>query len=118
MSIAISDSQTCPASITSHLLSLYPAPAPADMTHFNIGKYVITGNIRSVVPYIHTFKCYAKGRWLGRPIVDVLATEFGAHPLEYWGNAIRLGHVRVNHKLVNESYIFRNSDMLIHQTHR
>lgn len=80
--------------------------------------YHVADGTRRVLPYVHTFTSFAKGRWLGRPLLEVLSKEFGAHPVEYWKNAIKLGHVRINNKVVDESYVFRNSDQLIHRTHR
>jgi tRNA pseudouridine32 synthase len=80
--------------------------------------YSIVGGIRSVLPYVHEFKSYAKGRWLGRELLEVLVKEFGAHPQSYWKTAIKHGHVRVNNRVVAENYKFRNSDELLHRTHR
>jgi len=42
----------------------------------------VTG-VRHVVPYVHVFTTFAKGRWLGRQLMDVLLREFGTHPKEY-----------------------------------
>lgn len=36
----------------------------------------------------------------------------------YWDNAIRCGHVRINNNVVTNSYVIRNSDALLHRTHR
>ena len=75
--------------------------------------------LRRVVPYVHEFRTFAKGRWLGRQLIEVLSTEFGSsHTLEYWRHAIASGLVTVNKRSVEEDYIFRNSDALSHLTHR
>ncbi len=86
-------------------------------------KYVISKEedgilVRSVVPYIHEFKTFAKGRWLGCELLAVLCKEFGAQPCSYWEEAIACGNVRINGKIVPLNYIFRNSDALLHRTHR
>jgi 23S rRNA-/tRNA-specific pseudouridylate synthase len=81
-------------------------------------SYSIVDGIRSVVPYVHEFTTYAKGRWIGREIIEVLTREFGGHPKEYWEHAIERGHVRVNNKLVSEGYRFKNNDAFLHRTHR
>lgn len=74
--------------------------------------------IRQVKPYIQEFKTFAKGRWLGRDIIEVLTREFGGHPKEYWLNAVEKGHVRINNEIVPFNYKFRNSDVFLHRTHR
>jgi len=81
-------------------------------------EYVYDDDIRSVKPYIYEFITFAKGRWLGRTLIDVLDTEFGGIPKEYWQNAIKYGHVKINSKNVTESYIMKNSDKLRHVKHR
>lgn len=93
-------------------------------THNKSGKgyteadYLVEDNIRSVIPYVHNFVTHAKGRWLGRELIEVLTREFGGHPVEYWKNAILYGHVRINNKIVSETYRFKNGDPMLHRTHR
>lgn len=74
--------------------------------------------IRSVKPYVHTFQTFAKGRWLGRQLLEVVSREFGGHPQSYWEGAIDNGHIRINDKAVPRTYVIKNSDRLIHCTHR
>ncbi len=74
--------------------------------------------IRKVAPYIQEFETYAKGRWLGRTLLEVLCTEFGAHPPIYWQNSIKCGTVKVNGKPVDQSYVLKNGDKFLHRTHR
>ena len=81
-------------------------------------EYIITDGVRYVKPYVHEFKTFAKGRWLGRELLEVLLKEFGSHPRSYWEEAIRVGNVRVNGNAVLPNYIFKNSDSLLHRTHR
>lgn len=40
-------------------------------------EYSISEGIRSVIPYVHEFTTHAKGRWIGREIIEVLTREFG-----------------------------------------
>ena len=81
-------------------------------------EYKFDGNIRHVVPYVHEYKTYVKGRWLSRKLIDVLTKEFGGHPKNYWVAAISLGNVNINDKTVDENYIIKNGDILIHRAHR
>ena len=75
-------------------------------------------HIRHVQPYIQAFNTFAKGRWIGREIIEVLTREFGGHPEAYWRNAVSQGHVLVNGKVVSGEYRFKNSDSFLHRTHR
>mmetsp|Transcript_40192 Transcript_40192/g.78535 ORF Transcript_40192/g.78535 Transcript_40192/m.78535 type:complete len:276 (+) Transcript_40192:49-876(+) len=36
--------------------------------------------IRIVRPYPHSFRTFAKGRWVGRTVLDVYTAEFGSYP--------------------------------------
>jgi tRNA pseudouridine32 synthase len=81
-------------------------------------QYIVQGRVRHVKPYIFSFKTFAKGRWLGKNILDVLSKEFGGYDISYWTEAIRNQNVLVNNRAVTEDYIVKNSDQLLHQTHR
>ena len=74
--------------------------------------------IRHVKPYFQDFRTFAKGRWIGREILEIFCREFGAHPPSYWINALRNGQVRINNKIVPDNYRIRNGDAVLHRTHR
>jgi 5,10-methenyltetrahydromethanopterin hydrogenase len=40
--------------------------------------------LRRVGLYHYEFKTHAKGRWVGRTVLDVFAKEFSAHSLAYY----------------------------------
>lgn len=69
-------------------------------------------------PYLHEFGTWAKGRWLGRPLLEVVSGEFGGHPMSYWQRAVRTGLVSVNGRPTTPDYLLRNGDRLTHLTHR
>jgi hypothetical protein len=83
-------------------------------------EVVNTGDryIRYVKPYFQDFRTFAKGRWLGRELQEVFATEFGAHPPAYWASALRNGQIRVNAKIMQPGYRIANGDVILHRTHR
>lgn len=82
-------------------------------------KYIISSdNVRSVVSYVHEFKTFVKGRWLGKELLAVLSREFGSHSKEYWEEAIAAGNVRINNKITSPTHILRNGEALLHRTHR
>lgn len=74
--------------------------------------------IREVKPYLHTFETFAKGRWLGRKLLDIVAVEYGGFPIDYWKNAIQSGFIKVNGKSVSDGYLVKNSDLIYHKAHR
>ena len=90
----------------------------ADKSQYVEASYRIEGNTRHVVPYVHEFKTFAKGRWLGRSILEVLLKEFGGHSVSYFRTAIANGLIRVNDNVVTVDYKFKNSDRMSHTTHR
>ena len=65
-------------------------------------------------PYGFEFTAFAKGRWVGRTVLQVCSSEFLAYSKEYYQEAIREGRVRVNQELVDPDYIFRNNDLFTH----
>lgn len=73
---------------------------------------------RYVKPYFQDFKTFAKGRWIGRELLEVFTREFGAHPPSYWTNALRNGQVRINSRIVGPGYRIANGDAILHRTHR
>ena len=85
---------------------------------YSEADYLCHDGVRSVIPYIHEFTTHAKGRWIGREITEVLTREFGGHPKEYWTNAISKGYVRINDRIVEYGYRFKNNDAMLHRTHR
>ena len=40
--------------------------------------------IRTIQPYPYTYATFAKGRWLGRTLLDVYSTEYGSYPSSYY----------------------------------
>ncbi|RKP12199.1 pseudouridine synthase, partial [Piptocephalis cylindrospora] len=74
--------------------------------------------LRKVHPYFHTYKTYAKGRWLGRALYDVFCREFQDQSPEYYRRAIQSGRIRVGGKETLEGYIVQNGDVITHDIHR
>lgn len=77
--------------------------------------YVIQHGLRYVKPYIRVFKAYAKRRWIGRTVVDVMSSEFPALANgQYLQGAIASGRIRVNGSPCVEGTVFRDGDLLEH----
>mmetsp|Transcript_18368 Transcript_18368/g.26480 ORF Transcript_18368/g.26480 Transcript_18368/m.26480 type:complete len:243 (+) Transcript_18368:2-730(+) len=85
-------------------------------------QYIVTQTAeritRQVSPYVHVFTTFAKQRWLGKGILDVLSSEFGSYSIDYWKVAIQHGFIRINGITVSPEYKFQSNDKLIHKTHR
>lgn len=83
--------------------------------------YEFRDGMRLVKPYIYTFSTHAKGRWMDRALLDILTSEFRAHPAQYWEAAIRRGFVTINGNQIldkNMHYIMKNGDVFAHKVHR
>jgi len=80
--------------------------------------YIVDGNSRTIIPYVHEFTTFAKGRWYNREILEVLSKEYGGMSKEYWENSLKYGHVRVNDQIVSPTYKFKNGDAMLHRKHR
>ena len=44
----------------------------------------VVQGLRCVVPYYYVFSVFAKGRWVGRSLLDVMSSEFTMHSIEYY----------------------------------
>ena len=82
--------------------------------------HIDNNSVRSVVPYLFEFSTHAKGRWIGRTLIDIVVGEFGGlgYDSEFWHGAIANGHIRINKSIVGLDYVMNNSDYLTRKTHR
>ncbi|CAJ0576499.1 unnamed protein product, partial [Mesorhabditis spiculigera] len=77
------------------------------------------GGIRYLDPYWSVWRTYAKGRWLGRKLVDCFAQEFLSCNKHYSTVAVKLGRVYVNGKQITDTeYVLKNADFIEHWGHR
>ena len=89
-------------------------------TELALTTYLVKADVRYVVPYKYEYKTFAKGRWIGRKIFDVLSSEFGGSQQDssYWKVAIEEGLVKVNGQKVTADYPINHKDYISHCTHR
>ncbi|XP_003748344.1 RNA pseudouridylate synthase domain-containing protein 2 [Galendromus occidentalis] len=80
--------------------------------------YYFQNGLRKVYPYMFQYQVFAKGRWVGRTVLDVFSTEFRAHSKEYYEEAIKSGQIRVNGEPVDLTYRFKDNDKVTNETHR
>lgn len=78
----------------------------------------VDGIYRRVTPYDFLFKTFAKGRWLGKGLLELFKSEFQAESPEYYEAAVRDGRVTLNGKQVPPETVVKNNDVIEHRVHR
>ncbi|KAF9019828.1 hypothetical protein BGZ52_003071, partial [Haplosporangium bisporale] len=97
--------------------------------HFENGKWPLprrqrikgrnlVAYLRKIKPYFFKYQTYAKGRWLGRQLIEVFNTEFRDRDNTFYERAIKDGRIKVNDQTVAQDYIVQNSDIVAHDIHR
>ncbi|ELP87849.1 ribosomal pseudouridine synthase, putative [Entamoeba invadens IP1] len=80
--------------------------------------YYFENNYRRVQPYYYNFKVNAKGRWVGKSIVEVFVSEFKVCDVNGTELAIQRGDITVNDLPTTLSYKVRMGDHIGHRVHR
>ncbi|VDN01914.1 unnamed protein product [Thelazia callipaeda] len=79
----------------------------------------IKNGVRYLKPYWSIYRTWAKGRWVGRRLVDVFAEEFMSLNPYYPAAACKLGRIWVNcSQMTDINYIIRHNDSIEHIGHR
>lgn len=55
-----------------------------DVDDMNTAIYYFEDGMRKVKPYYFEYKSFAKGRWLGRPLLEVFSSEFRDRSIDYY----------------------------------
>lgn len=84
------------------------------------------GGYRTPYPYWFEFSCYAKRRWLGKALLDVMQNEYGngstglneCDSRSYYAEQIRSGAMRINGRCVAPDHVMREGDHVQHYMHR
>ncbi|KIP03608.1 hypothetical protein PHLGIDRAFT_31741 [Phlebiopsis gigantea 11061_1 CR5-6] len=74
--------------------------------------------LRKISPYWYNYTTMAKGRWLGREILEVVSTEFRDRSMEYYRYALDSGVTTVNGDVAKPDTIIRNGDRIENIVHR
>ncbi|KAJ2745060.1 DRAP deaminase [Coemansia sp. BCRC 34301] len=80
--------------------------------------YYEESGLQRIHPYFYKFATYAKGRWVGRTLLEVFCTEFRDRTPAYYESAITQGIIEINNQKVATTTIVRNSDLVTHFIHR
>ncbi|KAI8488219.1 RNA pseudouridylate synthase domain containing protein 2 [Branchiostoma belcheri] len=89
-----------------------------DQVMFNETTSYIENGLRKVQPYFFTFEAFAKGRWLGRTVMDIFSSEFRAHPPEHYKKAIKMGRLLLNGEPVKLDTVLKDNDFMQNTVHR
>lgn len=75
-------------------------------------------NLRFIEPYEFKYQLYAKGRWVGKKLIDVLLNEFRQYDRIYFLSALKNQNLQINQAQVDEDYIINRTDFITHTTIR
>ncbi|KAI9303330.1 pseudouridine synthase [Cunninghamella echinulata] len=89
-----------------------------DTNDISDANYYFENGLRKVKPYYFNYQAYAKGRWLGKTILDVFTTEFRDRSEVYYRYAIEKGLLTINGENVTTETIIKNGDIIGHKIHR
>lgn len=81
-------------------------------------SYYFENGLRKVYPYNFTYTSYCKGRWIGKPLIDIFIKEFRAHPKEQYEKSIISGGLTVNGQPVKADYVLKDNDLIANKVHR
>ncbi|KAI8978331.1 pseudouridine synthase [Trametes punicea] len=74
--------------------------------------------LKKIPPYWYPYTTMAKGRWLGREILEVVSTEFRDRSMEFYRYALESGVTTINGKIAKPDTIIRNGDRIENISHR
>ncbi|XP_076449753.1 pseudouridylate synthase RPUSD2-like isoform X2 [Babylonia areolata] len=89
-----------------------------DSELFGQTDYYFENGLRKVYPYHYTFSTYAKERWYGRTLQDIMEMEFRVDSPDNVKTSMAKGLMRVNGKVAKMDHIIRNGDLIEHDIHR
>ncbi|KAI0699526.1 pseudouridine synthase [Cerioporus squamosus] len=77
-----------------------------------------TPGLKKIPPYWYPYTTMAKGRWLGREILEVVSTEFRDRSMEFYRYALESGVTTINGKVAKPDTIVQNGDRIENVSHR
>ncbi|KAI0752768.1 pseudouridine synthase [Daedaleopsis nitida] len=78
----------------------------------------VPSGLKKISPYWYPYTTMAKGRWLGREILEVVSTEFRDRSMEFYRYALESGVTTINGKVAKPDTIVRNGDRIENVSHR
>lgn len=80
--------------------------------------YFMKDSLRRVYPYNYLYQTYAKRRWIGRKLKDVLKEEFRDLPDDQLKDRFDRSRVLVNGQPVKVEYVIKDNDFITNRNHR
>ncbi|ORY00915.1 pseudouridine synthase [Basidiobolus meristosporus CBS 931.73] len=74
--------------------------------------------LRKIKPYFFKHQTFAKGRWVGKSILDAFSQEFRDRTPEYYRKAIEEGRITINQEKVQPSTRIGENAFISHYSHR
>ncbi|KAI9335436.1 RNA pseudouridylate synthase domain-containing protein 2 [Zopfochytrium polystomum] len=91
---------------------------PSNAINDEPAEFYFEGGLRKVKPYWYVHQTHAKGRWIGKTVLDLFSVEFQDQSPAYYKRAIESGKICINGKKVGVDYIVRNGNLVCHSMHR
>lgn len=73
---------------------------------------IIIGPLRFYEPYNYVFTSRAKGRWVGKTVIDAFLLEFKENTIDSLKEKIKNGSITINDKLATPDYIIARDDVI------
>ncbi|EPR79768.1 Pseudouridine synthase protein [Spraguea lophii 42_110] len=67
--------------------------------------------------YFNTFSQTVKGAWWNKKLLDFLNERYSVRDSNYYIEAIRIGVVKINNKIVDIDYVLKANDTIQHKVH-
>ncbi|KAH8096786.1 pseudouridine synthase [Cristinia sonorae] len=77
-----------------------------------------SNGLRKIPPYWYAYTTMAKGRWLGRKILEVVSSEFRDRSMDFYRYALESGVTTINGVVAKPDTIVRNGDRIENVVHR
>ncbi|KAJ3711599.1 pseudouridine synthase [Lentinula raphanica] len=74
--------------------------------------------LKKIPPYWYPYTTYAKERWIGRELLEVVSTEFRDRSMEYYRYALESGVTTINGQVASPTHIIQNGDRMENVVHR
>ncbi|KAJ3807312.1 pseudouridine synthase [Lentinula aff. lateritia] len=74
--------------------------------------------LKKIPPYWYPYTTYAKQRWIGRELLEVVSTEFRDRSMEYYRYALESGVTTINGQVASPNRIIQNGDRMENVVHR
>ncbi|XP_014677074.1 PREDICTED: RNA pseudouridylate synthase domain-containing protein 2-like [Priapulus caudatus] len=89
-----------------------------DDEKFSETSYYTENGLRKVYPYNFTFSTYAKGRWVGKKLYDVMTKEFRSYTPERYERNINNGAILINGEPTTLDHLLTDKDLISNTVHR